>query len=337
MRLEKKYFGALTTGEAVTAWTMTRENAMALTVLDYGATIQSLLVPDRNGRLVDVVLGYDTAQAYELSDGHLGGTIGRMANRIGKGVFTLSGKTYHVAQNNGENHLHGGVKGFDRQFWDVRQEQDSLVCSRVSPDGEEGYPGNLTVTVRFTLTDDALTIAYTAQTDSDTIVSLTNHSYFNLAGGGSVLGHVLGVNAGSFLQNDARCLPTGKKLDVDGTAFDFRAEKPIGRDIGADDENLAGGYDHNFILSGAQAATVYCEETGIRMRVVTDLPGMQVYTSNSLTRRMGKYGQVMDRHGAVCLETQIFPDAMAHYGFPSPMLAAGQTMHTETSFVFETK
>lgn len=336
MRLEKTYFGTLASGEVVTAYTIARENGMALTLLNYGATVQSLLVPDRNGRPVDVVLGYDTAAEYEKNGDYLGATIGRMANRIGKGVFSLAGKTYHVAQNDGENHLHGGIKGFDKRFWNVAADGDSLLCTRVSPDGEEGYPGNLTLTVRFTLTDDALAIDYTARTDKDTIVSLTNHSYFNLAGGGSVLGHVLKVNAEQFLQNDANCLPTGKKLDVAGTAFDFRTPKPIGRDIASNDENLLGGYDHNFILAGSQAAELSCEETGIRLRVETDLPGMQVYTANCLTKRAGKRGSQMEKHGAVCLETQIFPDAMAHYGFPSPRLFAGETMHTQTRFVFET-
>lgn len=336
MRLETREFGRLSTGERVTAWKLARENGMALTLLDYGATIQSLFVPDRSGTPIDVVLGYDTAEEYEKGSDYLGATIGRMANRIGGGVFTLAGRTYHVAQNDGENHLHGGVRGFDKHLWDVTADGESLICSRVSPDGEEGYPGNLTVTVRFTLTDDALTIDYTARTDKDTIVSLTNHSYFHLAGGGSVLGHILKVNAGRFLQNDAHCLPTGKTRDVAGTAFDFRTPKPIGRDLASGDENLSGGgYDHTFILSDSHAAEVFCNQSGIRLRVETDLPGMQVYTANSLTPCMGKRGQPMAPHGAICLETQLFPDAMAHYGFPSPRLAAGQTMHTQTRFIFD--
>lgn len=335
MKLETRSFGVTAAGEAVTAWTMARENGMALTLLDYGATVQSLFVPDRGGNPVDVVLGYDTIEEYEQNGGFLGATIGRMANRIGKGQFTLGGKTYQLALNDGGNHLHGGVRGFDRQMWQVRAEGDSLVCTRLSPDGEEGYPGNLQLAVRFTLTDDALTIDYEAQTDRDTIVSLTNHSYFNLAGGGSVLEHVLQVDASRFLENDAGCLPTGRMLGVSGTAFDFRKPKPIGRDLGMDDPNLCGGYDHNFVLSSGDAAVLESGETGIRMRVVTDLPGMQVYSSNSLTKRPGKRGSTMDRHGAVCLETQIFPDAMAHYGFSSPILRAGQTMHTRTAFSFE--
>lgn len=337
MRLQTRTFGTTAAGETVTAWTMTRENGMALTLLDYGATIQSLYVPDRKGMPVDVVLGYDTVEAYEKNDGYLGATIGRMANRIGHGQFHLDGKTYALALNDGENHLHGGSRGFDKHIWNVCAEEDSLVCTRLSPDGEEGYPGNLQVSVRFTLTDDALTLTYEAQSDRTTIVSLTNHSYFNLAGGGSILEHTLQVNAERFLENNAGCLPTGKILDVDGTAFDFRAPKKIGRDLSSNDPNFsAGGYDHNFVLCGRKAAVLECEDTGIRMCVETTLPGMQVYTANFLTPRAGKNGSQMGLRNAVCLETQIFPDGMAHYAFPSPILRTGELLRSQTSFRFET-
>ncbi|MGM9556880.1 MAG: aldose epimerase family protein [Oscillospiraceae bacterium] len=337
MKLETRPFGQTQAGETVTAWTLRWENGMALTLLDYGATVQSLYVPRRCGAPVDVVLGYDTVEEYEKNDGYLGATVGRVANRIGKGQFTLGGKTYQLALNDGENHLHGGVRGFDKYVWQVRAEDDSLVCTRLSPDGEEGYPGNLQLEVRFTLTDSALTVAYTAQTDRDTIVSLTNHSYFNLASGGDVLEHTMQVNANRFLQTDAGCLPTGKVLSVAGTAFDFREPRRIGCGIAQGDANFsAGGYDHNFVLAGCEAAVLCCEETGIRMRVETDLPGVQVYTANSLTPRAGKRGSTMGQRGAVCLETQLFPDALAHYGFPSPVLHAGETLHTATSFTFET-
>lgn len=335
MNVETRTFGKTAAGETVTAWTLRRENGMALTLLDYGATVQSLYVPDREGKPVDVVLGYDTIEEYEQNGGYLGATIGRMANRIGMGRFTLGGKEYHLAQNNGKNHLHGGVRGFNKYIWQVRAEEDSLICTRLSPDGEEGYPGNLWLTVRMTLTDTALAITYEARADHDTPVNLTNHSYFNLAGGGSVLEHTLQIDASRFLENDAGCLPTGRMLCVAGTAFDFRQEKPIGRDLGLDDPNLCGGYDHNFVLSSADAAVLSCAQTGIRMRVVTDLPGMQVYTANTLSQRRGKHGSTIGAHGAVCLETQIFPDAMAHYGFPSPVLHAGELLHSETRFCFE--
>ena len=336
MKLQTKTFGTNASGETVMAWTMTHENGMALTLLDYGATIQSLYVPDRNGVPMDVVLGYGTIAEYENNDGYLGATIGRMANRIGHGRFCLDGKTYSLALNDGENHLHGGICGFDKHIWKVYAESDSLVCTRLSPDGEEGYPGNLQVSVRFTLTDDSLTLTYEAQTDKTTIVNLTNHSYFNLAGGGSILTHTLQLNASRFLENDAGCLTTGKVLDVAGTAFDFRIPKEIGRDLSTKDKNFSsGGYDHNFVLSGTDAAILESQNTGIRMRVTTTLPGMQVYTANFLKPRQGKHGSRMGLYDAVCLETQLFPDGMAHYGFPSPVLHMGEVLRSKTSFRFE--
>ena len=214
---------------------------------------------------------------------------------------------------------------------------DSLLCWRTSPDGEENYPGNLKVQVRFTLTEDnRLHISYDADTDADTLVSLTNHSYFNLNGGGSVLKHRLQLFAERFTENDAGCLPTGKLLWVEGTPFDFRTEKEIGTDIGADDEQLrrAGGYDHNYVLMGKKAAVLYSEESGIEMTVETDLPGMQLYTANFLNERRGKRGSVMAPRNAACFETQLFPNAMNCYAFPSPVLRAGQHLHTETDYAF---
>ena len=337
MEIQTRIFGTTAAGETVTAWTLTQGNGMALTLLDYGATIQSLYVPDRNGTPIDVILGYDTIGEYEKNDGYLGATIGRVANRIGHGQFRLDGKTYSLALNDGENHLHGGSQGFDKYIWKVHPEDDSLVCTRLSPDEEEGYPGNLQVSVRFTLKGNALTLTYEAQTDRTTIVNLTNHSYFNLAGGGSILSHTLQINADRFLENDAGCLPTGKVLDVAGTAFDFRVPKEIGRDQASGDPNFsAGGYDHNFLLCGADAAMLENRNTGIRMRVATTLPGLQVYSSNFLTPRHGKHGSQMGQYNAVCLETQLYPDGMAHYGFPSPILHVGEVLHSETSFRFET-
>ena len=330
-------FGALPDGTPVTAARLDHACGCSVTVLDYGATVQSLLVPDRTGRRVDVVLGYDTAAAYETNDGYVGATIGRVGNRIGGASFSLGGTTYALARNDGENHLHGGVRGFDRRMWRMTAEGDALVCERLSPDGEEGYPGSLSVRVTFTLTEDrALRVQYDAETDRDTPVNLTNHSYFNLNGGGSVLGHRLQINAGRFCENDAHCLPTGRLLRVEGTPFDFRAGKEIGADIGADDEQLRlfGGYDHNSVLSGQTAAKLFGPESGIELTVATDLPGMQLYTANSLTEHAGKGGQTMKPHGAVCLETQLFPNAMNCWGFPSPVLRKGEHLHSETRFSF---
>lgn len=330
-------FGTLSDGTPVTAARLENARGCSVTVLDYGATVQSLTVPDRTGRTVDVVLGYDTAAAYEANDGNLGATIGRVGNRIGGASFPLGGKTYALAKNDGENHLHGGVRGFDKRMWRMTAEGETLVCERLSPDGEEGYPGNLSVRVTFTLTEDcALCVRYDADTDRDTLVNLTNHSYFNLNGGGSVLGHRLRLDAERFCENDAQCLPTGRLLHVEGTPFDFRAGKELGADIRSDDGQLRrfGGYDHNYVLSGRTAAKLFSAESGIALTVETDLPGMQLYTANFLTERAGKGGRTMARHGAVCLETQLFPNAMSHWGFPSPVLRKGEHMHSETMFSF---
>lgn len=333
-------FGSLSDGAGVTAARLENASGASVTVLDYGATIQSIVVPDKNGEPVDVALGYDTPAEYARHGGYLGATVGRVGNRIGGAAFSLNGVTYRLAKNNGENHLHGGARGFDKYLWRMMEENGALVCERLSPDGEEGYPGDLSVRVTFTLTGDgALCIRYDADADKDTLVNLTNHSYFNLNGGGSVLEHYLRVNAERFCENDEGCLPTGRLLDVEGTPFDFRAEKPIGRDIGAEHPQLRpfGGYDHNYVLSGKRAATLYSAESGIEMTVRTDLPGMQVYTANSLTERAGKRGRVMGQHGAVCLETQLFPNAMNCYGFPSPVLRAGRHLHSETVYAFRVR
>ncbi len=333
-------FGTLPDGTAVTAARIENASGASATLLDFGATLQSLCVPDRTGKLVDVVLGYDSPAEYEAATGHLGGTIGRVGNRIGGAKFSLGGKTYELAKNNGENHLHGGVAGFDRRMWKLRGEGSSVIFERLSPDGEEGYPGSLNVRVTFTLTDDnALRIVYDADTDADTLVNLTNHAYFNLNGGGSVLGHHLQVFAERFCENDEGCLPTGKLLSVEGTPFDFRAGKTIGADIGAPDEQLrrAGGYDHNYCLAGRRAAVLRGDKSGIEMTTWTDLPGMQVYSANFLTERPGKGGAVMHKRDALCLETQLYPNAMNCYGFPSPVLRAAQHLHSETVYAFSAK
>ena len=333
-------FGTLSDGRSVTAATLTNKNGASMTVLDYGGTIQSLCVPGRDGNPVDVVLGYDTIEEYVQHTEFLGATIGRVGNRIGKAEFSLNGTTYKLCKNDGENHLHGGKEGFDRRMWRMAAQGESLLCWRTSPDGEEGYPGNLQVRVCFTLTDDnCLRIVYDADTDADTLVNLTNHSYFNLNGHGSVLDHSVQIFAERFTENDAGCLPTGKLLWVDDTPFDFRQEKTIGADIGADEEqlNLAGGYDHNYVLCGKKAAVLYGPETGIEMTVETDMPGMQFYTGNFLPECKGKNGGVIRKRYAACFETQLYPNAMNCYGFPSPVLRAGAHLHSETDYAFRVR
>ncbi|MBR4473049.1 MAG: galactose mutarotase [Oscillospiraceae bacterium] len=337
MAVEFSPFGRLSDGRPVTAACLTNRAGTSVIVLDYGATIQSLRVPAKDGTLVDVVLGYDSAEEYERSGDYLGATIGRVANRIGGAAFSLNGRRYELAKNDGENHLHGGFCGFDKRFWRMAAQGDSLLCWRTSPDGEENYPGNLEIRVLFSLSEDnRLSISYDADTDADTPLNMTNHSYFNLNGSGSILSHCLQLFAERFCENDAGCLPTGRLLPVEGTAFDFRREKEISADINADDEQLvlAGGYDHNYVLAGRKAAVVCGDRTGIELTVETDLPGVQLYTANMLGERIGKGGRTFGPREAFCLETQLFPNAMNCWGFPSPILHAGEHMHSETVYSF---
>ncbi len=333
-------FGQLSDGTEVTAYRIENRAGASVTLIDYGAAIQSLKVPDRHENLTDVVLGYDTAAEYEANDGFLGATIGRVGNRIGGASFYLNGTVYPLAKNDNENCLHGGVRGFDKYVWEGRFTPmgDSVTFTRVSPDGEEGFPGNLTVSVTFTLTEDnALRIRYDADTDQDTLVSLTNHAYFNLEGRGSVLEHLLTINADRFCENDPFCLPTGKLLQVESTPFDFRNEKTIGHDLYADDVQLknGGGYDHCYVLSGRHAAVLTARGSGIRMQVFTDMPGMQLYSSNFLGPRPCHGGEVFGLRSSVALETQLFPNAMNCYAFPSPVLRAGKHMTSETIYAFD--
>lgn len=340
MKITNRPFGVTSRGEAVTAWELENACGAKAVLLDYGATVQSLIVPDRDGQGVDVALGYDTLAEYEANGDYLGATIGRVGNRIARSRFSLDGREYVLAANDGENHLHGGTRGFDKCVWDAAERDGKLVFSRLSPDGEEGYPGALDVSVSFTLTDEnALVIAYDADTDAVTPVSLTNHSYFNLNGGGDILGHRLTLNAERFCEGSPACLPTGRLADVSGTPFDFRAGRVLGDAMAEENAQTAlfGGFDHNFVLSGAHAAEVYSPATGIVMDVCTTLPGVQLYTANSLDERAGKNGTRMGPHGALCLETQVFPDGMNHYGFPSPLLHPGEHLHTETVYAFSVR
>ena len=269
MTTKSRHFGYTAQGQAVTAYTLENSSGMRAVIIDYGATLQSLQVRNRQGGLTDVVLGFDDMAGYEGQDAYLGATIGRMANRVGGAAFSLGGHRYPLFANDGANHLHGGRRGFDKYVWQAETGEDFVRFSRLSPDGEEGYPGNLQVSVTYRLTgDNALCIHYEALSDRDTIVSLTNHSYFNLNGGGSVLEQQLQINAQRYSELGAGVLPTGKALPVAGSPFDFRALKPIGQDIEAEHPQLAlgSGYDHNFILSGPVAAIARSRETGIELQ-----------------------------------------------------------------------
>lgn len=343
MVITKSEFGTTKAGGVVTRFRLQNSAGAYADILDYGCVIQSISMPDRNGNLVDVCLGYDTLAEYENNGAFLGAVVGRHANRIGKGEFTLNGEKFTLALNDGPNHLHGGNRGFDKYIWSASAQADRLVLSRVSEDMEEGYPGKLDVSVEYRLTDDgSLELSYRARSDKDTVVNLTNHAYFNLSGhdSGSVLGHTLSVAADRFTENDTHCLPTGKILEVAGTPFDFRTAKPIGRDINADDIQLknAGGYDHNWILGEAgilkNVAELHSPDTGITMEVSTTMPGMQVYSANFLTPRPGKAGANYCERGGLCLETQYFPNSLAHQEFPSPILRAGDLHSHKTSYKF---
>ena len=341
MNIERKPFGKTARGEAVTLFEI-RTPELTARILDYGATVQALLVPDKNGKPVDVVLGHDTIEGYETHDGYLGACVGRVANRLGGAQFTLNGKTYILAKNDGKNHLHGGLRGFDKYVWDAEVLEDGVKFSRVSLDGEEGYPGTLRVSVSYRVANGALTITYDAVSDQDTLCNLTNHSYFNL-NGGTALSHTLQIHADRFTENSDQCMPTGKILPVDGTPFDFRAPKPVGRDIGQDDVQLrnCGGYDHNFCLAdtGAllPAAVLSSAESGVTMRVSTTMPGVQLYAANFLGPWTGKGGAMYEKRDAVCLETQFYPNAMQCEAFRKPVLKAGERYHQVTVYAFSNK
>lgn len=338
MKMEMQTFGVTKYGEIVTAYTLETEK-LRLRVLDRGATIQSVWVRNRNGAWVDVALGYDTVAEYESRDGYLGACVGRVANRLGGAAFTLNGVTYPLAKNNGNNHLHGGLRGFDQYIWQAEALEDGIRFSRISPDGEEGYPGKLTVSVTYRVVQDGFQMEYDAVSDRDTLCSLTNHTYWNLTGDGSALDHVLQIHADRFLENSEECLPTGKILPVEGTPFDFRQPKKIGRDIGAADVNLknGSGYDHNFCLpeTGAliRAAVLQSEKSGISMAVDTTMPGVQLYTGNFLGPWPGKGGKIYNKRDGVCLETQYYPNAMV-CDFKKPILRAGERYHHVTRHTF---
>jgi len=343
----KEVFGKTRGGKRVDLFTLTNKQGLRAKITNYGTIITELRVPDREGRLGNIVLGFDNLRQYLGGNpSYLGCTVGRVANRTAKGRFQLDGKKYKLAVNNGPHHLHGGARGFDKVVWSaeiVQGREAAVAFAYLSRNGEEGYPGNLDVTVLMTLTNwDELRIDYTATTDRATPVNLTNHSYFNLAGGGNVLCHELKVDAKSYIPVDATSIPTGKQVPVAGTPFDFTKRKTIGRDWA----RLTGkpiGYDHNFVLNGrgqrlAACATVYERTTGRVMEVRTTEPGVQVYTGNWLDgTQCGHGGIYYTQHSGLCLETQHFPDSLHHPRFPSIILRPGQTYTQTTTYKFTTR
>lgn len=334
MREMCQTFGITALGETVESWTLENEFLTA-EVLTYGATLRRLVFGG-----VDVVLGYDTLSEYERNDGYVGATVGRVCNRIGGASFGLNGKTYPLAKNDGGNHLHGGARGFDKYIWAAELLEDGLRLRRLSPDGEEGYPGTLAVSVTYRLAGESLRIEYEAESDADTLCSLTNHSYFNLNGGGTAMAHTLTLAAGTYLETSPGCLPTGRALPVAGTPFDFRAAKAVGRDIdtAAEQLRLVNGYDHHFCVDGAglrRAAVLRGDSSGIAMTMDTTSPGVQLYTANWLSRRDGKNGAVYEPRCAVCLEPQFPPDAVHHPDFPQPLLRRGEVYRHCTVYSFQ--
>jgi aldose 1-epimerase len=340
MSIEKKGFGLLASGEETSLFIL-EAGEFRTTLTDYGATLVSFFMPDGRGGRDDVLLGCSTLAGYTGKHPFFGVTVGRYANRIAKGRFSLAGTEYSLYANDGANHLHGGHKGFNTYVWKAEASESArgpaVKFSRTSPDGEEGYPGRLEVSVVFALSKDgALSIAYEARSEALTVVNLTNHAYFNLRreGYGPILDHELSLACSRYLPVDSTLIPTGEIAPVAGGPFDFLAAKKIGKDIA-----LAGGYDHCFVLDRSgpglvEFAAVREPATGRRMTAATTLPGVQLYTGNFLSGVVGKTGSSYEKHGGFCLETQLFPDSPNRPAFPSALLAPGQVWAHETVYRF---
>ncbi len=347
MSIDTESFGKTPDGQRVDLYTLTNINGIKAKITNYGATLVSLEVPDKNGKLADITLGYDKIDGYLPRHPYFGSTVGRYANRIGGAKFVLNDVEYKLEANNGPNHLHGGIKGFDKVVWKAKEERgDSdkvlVKLSYLSKDGEEGYPGNLACTVTYTLTkDDELKISYEAETDKTTILNLTNHSYWNLAGQGSsnILGHELMLNADKYTPVDEGLIPTGEIRNVSNSPMDFTRPMTIGSRIG----QVEGGYDHNYVLNSstgtlALCARVYEPTSGRAMEIHTSEPGVQFYTGNFLDGSItGKSGKVYKKHYGFCLETQHFPDSPNKPDFPSVVLNPGQKYTTVTVHKFYTR
>lgn len=349
MNISKEPFGTLADGRSADLYILSGPGGMEVRITNYGATIVSILAPDRNGKTADVALGYDTAGDYEAGTSYFGCVVGRYGNRIAGGKFSLGGTEYTLAVNNGANHLHGGISGFNKKLWQAEEFADEdaagVKLSCLSADGEEGYPGNLNVTVTYRLTRaNEIRIDYQASTDKATVLNLTNHSYFNLkgAGNGTILEHEMMLNAGRFTPVDEGLIPTGELAPVEGTPMDFRTPTPIGRRIEGDFQQLVfgGGYDHNWVLNKpgmelSLAARVYEPESGRIMEVRTTQPGVQFYTGNFLDgTAIGKGGTPYEKRFGFCLETQHFPDSPNKPEFPSVVLNPGEEFSSTTIYAF---
>lgn len=343
-RLQKTVFGKTQDGAEVHLYTLTNSRGVVAKVTTYGAILTELHVPDREGKLANVVMGFDKLEEYLKGHPGFGAPIGRYANRIGGAKFTIDGKEYTLAKNNGPNHIHGGIKGFDKYVWTAEpsetKDSASVKFTRLSPDGEEGYPGSLSVSITYTLTDaNELRIDYTGTTDKPTVINLTNHSYFNLAGSGDVLAQELMIAASNYTPADEGLIPTGEIKSVKSTPLDFTTPTTIGAHIN-DLPPHTRGYDHNFVIDGGGksltlAARARDPKSGRAMEVWTTEPGVQLYTGNWLDgKRAGVGGVVYKQHHAFCLETQHYPDSPNKPNFPSPILRPGQTFSSTTTFRF---
>lgn len=353
-RIEKQPFGKTPDGKEVYLYTLKNAAGMQVKITNYGGRITTIEVPDRNKKFDDVVLGFDNVEGYTTgpaAGAYFGAIIGRYANRLAHGTFTLDGHTYHIPTNEGANTLHGGKIGFDKKVWDVKETSSHgepvLELHYLSPDGQEGFPGNLSVTVRYSLDNkNGLHLDYTATTDKDTVLNLTNHSYFNLEGAGSstILNERIQINADHYTPIDSTLIPTGKIASVAGTPLDFRKPTEIGSRINDNDEQLklAKGYDFNFVLNhpgdlSAVAVKVDDPKSGRVMEVFTTQPGVQFYTGNFLNGSVHGIGGAYQHRSALCLETQHYPDSPNHSNFPSTVLRAGHTFHSTTIYRFSTE
>jgi aldose 1-epimerase len=342
-------FGKMADGTPVSLYTLSNGNGMVMKAMNYGGIVVSLVAPDRDGKPVDVILGFNSLNDYQQHNPFFGALVGRYGNRIAKGKFSLDGKEYDLVKNNNGNHLHGGTRGFDKVFWKIEEVPASdgvaIRLSYLSKDMEEGYPGNLQAEVTYTLTtDNTVKFDYKATSDKKTIVNLTQHTYFNFNGGkGDILSHEVSLNADHFLPVDQTLIPTGELRPVENTPFDFRTPFAIGERIGATNQQLeyAGGYDHCWVLNGEgmkPAAVVYDSVSGIEMTVETTEPGIQFYTGNFLDGSLkGKNDVIYGKRTGFCLETEHFPDSPNHNQFPSVVLNPGDTYDTHTSYHFEVR
>ncbi len=338
--IEKESWGQTSNGEAVDLYTLVSQTGLEMKISTFGGVITAINAPDKNGNVDNVVLGFDSLPPYLEKRSFFGAIIGRYGNRIAEGQFTLNDSTYQLSLNDGPNHLHGGTDGFDQKVWEATPENNpegpGLKLEYLSEDGEEGYPGNLTVTVTYQLKGDSLIVEYLANTDKSTPVNLTNHSFFNLAGKGTILDHELTINADAYTPVNSTLIPTGEIRPVDETPFDFTNPYPIGERI----DQVPGGYDHNYILNEAEnkeltfASKLKDPKSGRTMEIYTEEPGLQFYSGNFLDGSQKSGDWVFEQYNGLCLETQHFPDSPNHENFPSTILSPDETYQTTTIMVF---